>query len=66
MQIVVNGEMREVGDEMTVSSLLATMGLDRAACAVEVNGQLVPRAQHGECVLRDGDRVELVTLVGGG
>jgi sulfur carrier protein len=34
--------------------------------AVEINLEVVPRAQHRETVLNAGDRVEVVTLVGGG
>jgi sulfur carrier protein len=34
--------------------------------AVEVNEEVVPRARHATIQLREGDRVELVTLVGGG
>lgn len=66
MRITVNGEQREVDDEMTVSLLLAALGLGRAACAVEVNATLIPKSKHGEHQLNEGDRVELVTLVGGG
>jgi sulfur carrier protein len=33
---------------------------------VEVNGELVPKKRHAEHQVRDGDRVEIVTLVGGG
>jgi thiamine biosynthesis protein ThiS len=40
--------------------------LGGAACAVEVNRQLVPKKQHESQELKDGDSVEIVTLVGGG
>jgi len=42
------------------------LGVAQPHVAVEVNLEVVPRAEHGEAVLRDGDRVEVVTLVGGG
>ncbi len=61
-----NGQRREVADRTTVAGLIRELGLDRAACAAEVNRQLVPKRQHAERELRDGDCVELVTLVGGG
>ena len=44
----------------------ASWSCGRAYVAVEVNLELVPRRRHAEHVLRDGDRVEVVTLVGGG
>jgi thiamine biosynthesis protein ThiS len=42
------------------------LGLERAAVAVEVNRQVVPRREHEQAELADGDTVEVVTLVGGG
>ena len=65
-QITVNGEPREVPEGATVAALIETEGLAQRACAAEVNRQLVPKAEHGSKVLREGDTVELVTLVGGG
>jgi sulfur carrier protein len=66
MQVVVNGERREVGEGETVAALIGRLGLANQACAAEVNRSLVPRREQGERVLREGDVVELVTLVGGG
>jgi sulfur carrier protein len=64
--IVVNGERREVPAGMTVGGLIREMGLGKAACAAEVNKALVPKREHEGRQLVEGDRVELVTLVGGG
>lgn len=50
----------------TVAGLLAALNRDPKKVAVEVNEEVVPREQHAERELRDGDRVEIVTLVGGG
>lgn len=66
MQIIVNGTPEQRPDGMNVSDLLQEHDLGNQACAVEVNKQLVPRDLHAEHTLHDGDRVELVTLVGGG
>lgn len=66
MTIHVNGEPVTVAAASTVSDLVEQYGLARAACAVEVNRQLVPRAHHGTHALAGGDVVEIVTLVGGG
>jgi sulfur carrier protein len=46
--------------------MLRTVGREGVPCAVEVNRSLVPHRRHAEHALRDGDRVEVVTLVGGG
>lgn len=50
----------------TVAGLLASLNRDPKKVAVEVNEEVVPREQHAEKQLKDGDRVEIVTLVGGG
>lgn len=64
--IAVNGEPRDVPTGQTVAELLGALGLGQAPCAVEVNTTLVPRRRHAEYTLCEGDRVEVVTLVGGG
>ena len=66
MQITINGEPEEFPEGITVADLLQQRGLSPRYLAVERNLELVPRQQHAESVLRDGDRVEIVTLVGGG
>ncbi len=66
MRIVLNGEEREVADGTTVDALLAALDVPRRFVAVERNREIVPRARHAETVLAPGDRVEIVTMVGGG
>lgn len=66
MQISVNDERRILGGDITVADLLAQFDLSPQRVAVEVNQQLVRRALYAQTRLRDGDRVEIVTLVGGG
>jgi thiamine biosynthesis protein ThiS len=65
-EIRLNSEPRTVPDACTVADLLRDLGKDPKKLAVEVNGNVVPRADHAATVLRAGDRVEIVTLVGGG
>lgn len=65
-KIHLNGQAREIPDQCTVADLLAEMQLEARMVAVEVNRMVVPRAQHGQHVLHEGDRLEIVTLVGGG
>lgn len=66
MTITVNGDAVAVGEGETVAALLVRLGKSPKYLAVERNGELVPRARHGEVVLASGDCVEIVTLVGGG
>ncbi len=66
MQIELNGQPREIADGTTVAALLGELELDPRSLAVERNRELVPRAEHATATLAAGDRIEVVTLVGGG
>ncbi|MCE5267401.1 MAG: sulfur carrier protein ThiS [Planctomycetaceae bacterium] len=66
MQITVNGEARQVAEGLTIAALLGELQLGGKPVAVEVNLELVPRPRHAEHRLAEGDRLEIVTLVGGG
>ena len=66
MQITVNDEAREVAAGTTIADLLQELGMRPKFVAVERNLELVPRARHAECELVENDRLEVVTLVGGG
>ena len=65
--ITLNGEQHALtADAATVASLLGELGLADQRVAVELNGDVVPKANHGTAALKDGDEVEVVTFVGGG
>ena len=66
VRICVNGQPRDVPPETTVARLIADLEMQPRYLAVERNFELVPRAEHARCVLKEGDSVEIVTLVGGG
>ena len=66
MQLILNGAPQAVPDGTTVADLLAIMSLAGKRVAVERNGEIVPRSQHPQSVLVDGDRLEIVVAVGGG
>ncbi len=66
MQVQVNGEVMEFPPGATVASLVEKMALTGKRLAVEVNEDIVPRSQHSEFLLNDGDRVEVVHAIGGG
>ena len=66
MQIQVNGQPCEVKKGATLAGLLEQMEIRLPHVAVERNLEVVPRAEHDETVLHEGDRLEIVTLVGGG
>lgn len=66
MQVTVNGKSHQVDDGTTVIDLLRTAGVPENYLAVEINDDVVPREQHATRTIQDGDRIEVVTLVGGG
>ena len=66
MEISVNGERRQVGEGMTVLLLLRALSLPETRVAVERNRSPVRKAEFADTVLGDGDRIEIVTFVGGG
>lgn len=66
MRLELNGQSYECTSAGSVRELLRELGRDGVPCAVEVNRTLVPRSRHETHQLHDGDRVEVVTLVGGG
>ncbi|MBX3323609.1 MAG: sulfur carrier protein ThiS [Phycisphaeraceae bacterium] len=66
MRITVNGEPVDLPEGVTVAELIAQIGLSTTICAAEVNRNLVPKRDQDTRELRDGDAVEIVTLVGGG
>jgi len=66
LKIVLNGQPRELPAAMSVAQLLAELQMPTRGLAVEVNQEIVPRSQHEIQQLREGDRLEIVSLVGGG
>jgi sulfur carrier protein len=67
MRIQLNGEAHTLAPEdLTVARLVESLGLTGQRIAVEVNEEIVPRSQHGETRLAEGDRVEVVHAIGGG
>lgn len=68
MRVLVNGGLREVEPATTLADLLADRPGEGAprGIAVAVDGEVVPRAQHGDTTLHEGARVEIVTAVQGG
>lgn len=66
MQVIVNGEPMMLAEACSVADLLNHLTLTGRRIAVEVNLEIVPRSQHGQHQLREGDRVEVVGAIGGG
>lgn len=63
--VKVNGEPLDIAGK-TLSEYLAATNYDMERIATERNGDIVPKAQYAETVLKDGDSIEVVSFVGGG
>jgi len=66
MHIFVNGDLRSFPDSLSLIQLIEQLGLKGDRVAVELNREIVPRAQWAATELHDGDRLEIVHFVGGG
>ena len=61
----VNGEKTNC-DGKTVAQLLLESNYDRKRVAVEVNGDILPKAEYDNTVIKENDSIEVVSFVGGG
>lgn len=66
VQVFVNGEKRDVENNMSLAVFLTQLGLAGQPLAVELNGCVIKKQNHATTPLREGDRLEVVTFVGGG
>jgi thiamine biosynthesis protein ThiS len=66
MNITLNGASHATPDDLTLAELVAQLELSAERVAMELNGEIIPRAQWRDTPLREGDRIELVHFVGGG
>jgi thiamine biosynthesis protein ThiS len=66
LQVELNGEPRELGEGTTLSALIEQLALAPERVAVELNRDVVRRADWPDTRLAEGDRVEIVHFVGGG
>ncbi len=67
MNLTINGEAKTLHhDSLTVTELLEALGLAGRRVAVERNKTIVPRAEHANTSIQEGDVIEIVSFVGGG
>jgi sulfur carrier protein len=66
MQISVNGESREIPDDLSAAALLEQLGLTGKRLAMEINQEILPRGRFEQHRFQPGDRVEIVQAIGGG
>lgn len=66
MRIQVNGEPRDVAENISLPELIATLSLKPEQIAVEINHEVVRRTNWSGVVLQPNDMIEIVHFVGGG
>ena len=66
MQIQLNGETHGLSGVSDIAGLIASLGLDGRKVAVERNLEIVPKSTYADTPVIDGDRIEIVTFIGGG
>ena len=66
MNIILNGEQREIPDTSTAAGLVELLELGERRIAMEVNLEIVPRSDYANYLLQEDDRVEVVHAIGGG
>ena len=66
MRLLLNGEDRQFDGVASIADLVAALGLDARKVAVERNLEIAPRSLYADTALANGDRIEIVTFIGGG
>lgn len=66
MQITINGENREVEQNLTISELLGKLEMPNQRIAVEMNKEIVRKKDWESTILSNADKIEIVHFVGGG
>ena len=67
MKIQVNGlEKKFEASELSLSQLIEKLALTKKKFAIEYNGEIIPRGNFSQIILKDGDKLEVVIAVGGG
>ena len=66
MEVIVNGNARDIPDGLSVKDLVVHLGLSDGPVAVEINREIIPRLEHATRQVAQGDAIEIVHFVGGG
>ncbi|MFA4905980.1 MAG: sulfur carrier protein ThiS [Candidatus Margulisiibacteriota bacterium] len=64
--IKINGKDWEVHPEINIINLLSHFKIAPKVCAVEINSEIIPRAEYKNKILKQGDQVEIIRLMAGG
>lgn len=63
--VIVNGKELDVANK-SIATLVEEEGYNLSRIAIELNGDIVPKCNYDKTILKNGDKLEVVTFVGGG
>ena len=66
MNIILNNESDEVHDGITIKELLDDKKIRTKYIAIEINKKIIPKSSYRKHELKEGDKVEIITAIGGG
>ena len=66
MAVTVNGKPTSLAEPRKLSEFVESLGIDLRLVAVAHNGEVLPRQSLSSVIVRDGDKLEIVRMVGGG
>jgi thiamine biosynthesis protein ThiS len=66
MKVLLNNKSTFLDDGLTIKSLLNQIDMKQKYFAVEVNEQIVPKSNYDSFLIKEGDKIEIVTAIGGG
>ena len=66
MNISLNGDAKDIEEGIYLNQLIENMGLTGKRLAVEINREIIPKSQHAEYEIKQGDVIEIVHAIGGG
>lgn len=64
--VALNGQTQTLPQASTLGDIVASLGLPERGVAIEVSGAIVPRSRWQDTILKEGDSIEVVHMVGGG
>ena len=66
MNILLNNKSETLFDGTTIKMLLEDKNIKNKYFAVEINRNIIPKSVHCKHIIKDGDRIEIITAIGGG
>lgn len=66
MQILINGKIKTIREQLTAQQLLQELGIAQQKLALEINQEIVPRSTLSEHIIQPGDKIEIIHAIGGG